>query len=319
MQKDIISNKNFTRQQAVELRDEVLWRTLSNIPLSEAVSQFLVNFGEHTQRSYANSFEAFFKLGILHPTMNLQALSLMNLEGVVDMIRERIKGSEATKQARCASFISFTAFLNRKTSGMIRKAIPSKEKATKTFAKIRNTATTEALSERQWILFIEALKALNYRDHLIAKATLQGAKRIDEVLSSKISQINWDKRTITFKQSKAEALEKTTVISYPENFISELKEYIGNKKEGYIFTTRLDKKVTQQHIYRSFVLTGIRAGLSIKVTPHTLRATGITMLASKGFSTDQILKISGHADSRYVTYYDKTSFEDNISKEVSLI
>lgn len=311
--------KDLTRKQSLELRDEILWRQFVNISLADAISQFLENFSTHTKRAYGLSFTSFFKLGILHPTMNLQTFSLMNLEGLLDIIKNHIHGTEATKQARCACFISFTSFLCRKTRGMIKKALPSKEKATRTFTKIRNTSVTKALSEKQWRMFIEALKKLNYRDHLIAKAILQGAKRVDEVLKAKISHIDWDNRTITYKQSKSDELYKVTIITYPSSFIEDLKIYIGDRKEGYIFITKSGNKTTQQHIYRSFVSASSRANLPIKITPHVLRATGITMLTNKGFSTEQILKISGHADSRYVIYYDKTPYENNISQEVNLI
>lgn len=319
MKKEIVSKTKFTQKQAVELRDELIWQRLASISLEQAAGEFVKNFTKHTQKSYIDCFNFFFRTNILQPTMTVQNLSIMNLESIVDQIRNSVKGAEATRQNRCAAFLSFTAFLARKTSGLVRKAIPSKEKATKTFSKIRTKATSKALSEKEWLLFVAALKELNYRDYLIAKMLLQGSKRLNEVLLAKIGQIDWQKKQITFKQSKSNVLEKVTIISYPDDFLAELKAYLGNRKKGLIFITRAGKAVSQPHIFRSFNAASKKADLPFMVSAHNLRSTGVTMLLAKGFSTTDIQKISGHADSRLVSYYDKTPIENNISQKVSLI
>ena len=252
--------------------------------------------------------------------MSLQEFALCNLETLVDQIKERTQGTEATKQARTACFISFTGFLARKTQGMIRKAIPCKDNGASTFKKIRSTAVTEALTEKELLTFLKSLKEINRRDYLIAKTLVQGGKRLDEVLNAKISQIDWDRSKITFKQSKSRELEQVTVIHYPENFMIELKEYIGDRsKDDWIFVTTKGKKVVQPHIFRSFVSAGKRGNISKRVTAHTLRATAITVLTNKGYNVEQIMKVSGHATPNCVSYYDKTPIEKNITEEVALI
>ncbi|MBW2977487.1 site-specific integrase, partial [Candidatus Woesearchaeota archaeon] len=189
-----------------------------------------------------------------------------------------------------------------------------------TFKKIRSVATTEALSEKEVVLFLKALNSINHRDYLIAKTILQGAKRLDEVLTAKISQIDWEGKKITFRQSKSRELEQVTVIHYPENFMEELREYIGDRdKEEWIFITTKGNRVVQPHIFRSFVNAGKIGGISKKVTAHTLRATAITVLTNKGYNVEQIMKVSGHATPNCVSYYDKTPIEKNITEEVALI
>jgi len=320
MEKEIVSNKDFTHTQAVALKNEALWQGLSKIQLIEVISQFLAKLSPHTQRSYATAFDLFFQKGILNPNCNLQQFSLHNLENILDHIKDKTDGKEATKQARCACFISFSAYLARRTQGMIRKAIPCKDNGATTFKKIRRTAVTEALTEKELTDFLRELNKLSYRDCLIARTILQGAKRLDEVLNAKISQINWQEKKITFKQSKSKELEQITVIHYPESFIQELKDYTANRsQEDYIFITRNGKKIAQPHIFRSFVSSSIKASITKKVSAHSLRATAITIFSSRGYSVEQIMKVSGHTSPTCVTYYDKTPIEKNISKEVNLI
>ena len=320
MEQHLISKDNFTYDQAKFLQKENVWQTLSNISMMQAMESFLDTLSPHTKRQYMASFNSFFSLGILNPKDTLQAFILYNLETALDSIKARITGSEATKQARCAAFISFTGFLARRTQGMIRKAIASKDNGASTFKKIRSKATTEALTEKELNIFLKELQSISYRDYLIAKTILQGAKRLDEVLTAKITQIDWTNNKITFKQSKSRELEQITIIHYPEYFMKELKEYVADrKKEDLIFITSRGKKVVQPHIFRSFVRAGIKSNLSKKVSAHSLRATAITILTNKGYSTEQIMKVSGHVTSGCVAYYDKTPIEKNITQEVALI
>jgi integrase len=315
-----LSINNFTYDQAITLRNESTWRELAQISISEAANYFLNNLSYHTKLSYRYALNIFFNQNLIDPFCTLQQFSLFNLDALLDNIKMQIKGTEATKQARCACFISFTKFLYRKTQGMIKMASPCKDHGLDTFKKIRSTSVTKALKEKEMTFFLKNLKEYSFRDYLIAKTILQGAKRVEEVLSAKINQIKWNENIITFKQSKADQLEKFTYINYPEYFFKELKEYIQDRPiDDFIFVTNQGKKIDKFQIYRSFVITSQRAEISIKVTPHVLRASAITMLSKRGYSAEQIMLITGHNSMNSVIYYNKTPMEDNISKEVSLI
>lgn len=320
MQNQIIKTDTFSYTQALTLKNETVWQELSEITISKAAEFFLSKLSLHTKKSYTGAFTIFFDQGFIDPFCTLQQFSLYNMESILDKMKELIKGTESTKQARCACFMSFTRYLARKTQGMIRQAVPCKEHGSITFRKIRNNATTNALNEKEMNSFLKYLMKYSFREYLIAKTILQGAKRINEVLSSKINQIDWEKNIIFFKQSKCNELEKFTYIHYPKFFMEELKTYIKDRPiDDFIFVTSQGKKIDWYHIYRTFLVVSERANISIRVTPHVLRASAITILSKKGYSIDQIMKVSGHTSSNSVAYYDKTPMEDNISKEVSLI
>ncbi|MBS0625984.1 MAG: site-specific integrase [Verrucomicrobia bacterium] len=312
-----------TLAQAVASRDEAIWKELSKVSLIQATEHFLSTLQGNTLRAYKAAFNAIFELlireKIFDPKSSLQTFSLSNLEYLLDQIRAKIEGTEATKQARAAAFIALTRYLQRSTGGLIRKVTPQKDKGNATFRKIRDTAATEALTKEQWSPFLLCLKRTSFRDYLVAKMILQGAKRVGEVLSAQIHQINWAESQIRFKQFKSKEYEKFTVITYPESFMTELKEYLGERKEGLIFVTRNGKPLTQPHLYRSFSLAGQQAGIPFIVHPHVLRASAITYLASQGYHAEQIMRVSGHADAKLVRYYDKTPIEKNLTKDVNLI
>ncbi len=142
---------------------------------------------------------------------------------------------------------------------------------------------------------------------------------MNKIISSRFSFI-WNHNKITFKQSKSTELEQVTVIHYPQYFMQELKEYVADRdKIDFIFITGKGNKVAQPQIFRGFVRASKKANITKKVSAHTLRATAITILTTKGYSTEQIMKVSGHVDSSSVTYYDKSPIEKNITQEVALI
>jgi integrase len=254
---------------------------------------------------------------MLDPRASLQVLSLANLENLLDCISEKTQGSQATKQARASTFISFTRYLDRITQGLIRQAKP-RTGAMATFRKIRERAATKAITLEHWKKFIKQLREISVRDSLIAKAIFQGSKRVNEVLNAKLDQIDWANNRISYRQSKSSTLIKETVISYSKEFMDELNSYLNNRSHGYIFITRTGNKVTQSHLHRNFSYASIKAELPFNIHPHMLRTSGITLLLGLGFHSDDVMKVSGHSNPSAVLFYDKSAIEENPTTSVKL-
>lgn len=300
-----------------------LWNLLSTISLEKAVENYLSALRPHTQRAYKAAFNKIFTIwverGIASPKMSLQTFAKCNIENLLDIIRDRSSQdmSESTKQARCAAFISFTKYLHRVTGRIIPIALPNSG-SNATFKKIRSKSVTKAMTLEQWHTFSDALQKISIRDHLIAQAIFQGAKRCGEVLMSRIDDIDWEKGCISYKQSKSQMVEQHTVIYYSKEYMNSLKEYLKVRTNGYIFITRNFGPVMQPHLYRTFAYASVLAGLPFRVHPHMLRATAITLLVKMGYHSDQIMQVTGHANPLMVLYYDKTPIEENITKKVKL-
>jgi integrase len=299
-----------------------VWNRISKITIEQAANSFVNTLSFHTRRNYITSFNKIFYIMSVGGTnireMSIMDFSLMNLEAILDYIRDKLPGSVATKQNRCSCFISFTRYLERMSCGNFRM-VKTQKGANATFKKIREKAATKACTFQQWNQFIAELRKISIRDWLIAKAIFQGAKRINEVLRSRIENIDWEKNRITYKQSKSDHLEKTTVITYPQEFMTDLKFYLNGRTEGYIFITRNDLPVTQPQAYRSFAYASVKAGLPFNIHPHMLRATAITQFFGMGYHSDDIMKVSGHATNATVLYYDKSKIEENLTTQVKLV
>lgn len=307
-----------TYSYTVNLKQESIWKTLSEYSVLTAVQDWLHSLSHITNKSYQCSINQLIRLGILDIDQNLQAFSMICHNVIIDKIKKVSHWSEASRQARAACYISFTRYLSRKTDGLIKRAIPSKEGTDRTFFRIREKVSTQAMTRTQWTAFLYELSNLNPRDCLIAKIALQGGKRINEVLSLQTNEIDFNTREITFKQSKTKGYEKETVITYPHLIMKELYHYLQGRT-GIVFITSNENPVHSTQLTNTFEKAGMRAEVPFKVTPQVLRASAVTYLKKEGFSDCQIMKITGHASSGMVNAYDKSSRADNISKKVSLV
>lgn len=307
-----------TYEQATSAKINLIWKKLEETSVEQAIDHWLSTLGPKTQINYRSGIKKLIEFGWINPLLRLQSFALVNHEAVIDHIKLFPKWAESTRQARAACYISFTGFLSRRLQGVIRKAVPSKEGGAKTFFNLYEKVKTNAMTQAQWLLFFKELEKINSRDCLIAKIILQGGKRVNEVLSLQTDQINWEKCEITFMQSKTRKLQKETVITYSENIIKALKDYIG-ERQRCVFVTRSGKPVMLNQVAVTFAKAGVAAGIPFKVSPHVLRASTVTYLKQQGFQDSDIMRVTGHATSEMVNAYDKSSRAENASKKINLI
>ena len=317
---ELVRTSNFTYSQVKELRDEAVWRNLDNVTVEQALNSWYQSMNRLTSINYQSGMKKLAEHGFINSHLSLQQFSLINHNAVIDTIKKdrSVTWSECSRQARAAAYISFTSYLCRQTDGMIKKALPNREEANKTFKRVHKHVVTEAMTHAQWISFFAALQTINSRDCLLAKIALQGGKRISEVLSLTTDKIDWKANQISFRQLKTRGTVEETVITYPTSVLKDLKQYIANRK-GLVFITRTGKAIPLCQLAKTFEKAGKLANIPFKVTPHVLRASTVTYLKQQGFSDSDIQKVTGHASSEMVNAYDKSSRADNASRKVSLI
>jgi len=305
-------------ERAKSLQSEIIWQKMRGLPLSLAVEGWLETLAERTRINYRSGLHKLEEAGIINLDVSMQAFSLVNHDASVDSIKQ-LPVKETTRQARAALYISLTRYLSRRFRGVIAKAMPCREGSAKTFFRVHEKITTSAMDLKQWTEFFIELEKINSRDCLIGKIVLQGAKRIREVLGLHIEQIDWQKREITFSQSKTRGMVKQTVITYPESIMQQLRDLIGDRTDGHVFLSRKGNPITLNQLANTFAKAGVSAGIPFKITPHVLRASAVTYLKQQGFADSDIIKITGHASGEMVRAYDKSERADNPTKRVNLV
>ncbi|MDT8445379.1 MAG: site-specific integrase [bacterium] len=304
---------------AQDFRRDQAWAELASISVGQALAYWLETLGGYTRRNYYSGFKALAALGLFDADLSLQDFALINQENRVDEIKHLGNWSEATKQARAAAYIGFTGYLQRRTQGLISKAIANREGGQQTFFKVRHKVKTEALSEAQTQAFFAALAQLNPRDALLAKMILQGGKRKGEVLGLMIEQIDFERRMVRFLQSKTKGLIKETHITYPVHLMQELISYLKGRKQGPVFITRNGRPLAATQLDRNFAKAGELAGIPFRVSPHVLRVTLVTRLKERKVQDSDIIKITGHASPVQLLAYDKSDLADNASSRFDFV
>ncbi len=190
-----VENGSLTYQEAIQKKQDIIWKKFAEISVLQSIENWLKSLSLLTRKNYASALKKIVENDLLNPDLNLQQFSLVNHENVVDEIKLIQNWSEATRQARAAAYISYTGYLQRKTQGMISKAMANREGVAKTFFKTREKVKTSPLTPDETNAFLIALEKINYRDALIAKVILQGGKRKSEVLELPIKNVDFKKQT----------------------------------------------------------------------------------------------------------------------------
>lgn len=313
-------------QQAIELekgtlRKSKFWDSIRDLPLRFFIQDWLGQFEEATRKNYASYIRGLEKHGLINTYQTLDSFREQPHERILDQIKRihETVWKEGTKQVRAAVYLSFTGYLQRLTEGKVRKAIPSRHGVSKTFKKVREKVASESLVQKEWLLLLEELGKINTRDCLIIKMCLHGGKRISEVLSIQVEQVDFTSNIVTFIQSKTRGTIKEVRITFPRDLIAELKTYIGDR-QGLVFITTHGKqqKVYRTQLNRNLKLAAKRCGITKTLSPHVFRTTLITYLRSHGFADSEIMKVTGHASGAMIAMYDKSSQAENPSKAIKL-
>jgi len=319
----------FAAQQDLLKSRSIFIQKLEYTPIRVAIEDWLNNLKGETRRNYAYYITDMMRRNIIPEVdaagneFTVGHFNFVPHEKMVDFIKAIKDWSEGTRQVRAACYISFTAYLHWVSQGWFRKAQPSMLPSNKTFYSVRDKCETRALTLHEWHRFIDALYKINERDALIAKTMLQGAKRISEVLSLTLDQIDFGIRLLKFRQSKTGGTIREIPITYPDTFIQELKNYIEKTKEErsesrVVFITNRGKGIYRTQLNATFDKASKLARLP-RVTPHVLRATWVTLAKEQGIPDSEVMKITGHTSSKMIYAYDKTSAIDNYSKKLVLI
>ncbi|ANG66609.1 integrase (plasmid) [Chlamydia gallinacea 08-1274/3] len=292
------------------------------LTVSEAANVWLATLSPTTKKNYASGIRFLMANKILDGSMRLESLIYIDHWDLLNKIKTLTYScsgkpvSEASKQARAACYISFTKFLYRLTKGVIKQAIPSRDFGNSTFYKIRDKVKTEFISKQEWLLFFDSLKRISFRDYLIGKLIIQGVRKLSEVISLRIEDLSFSLNQITFKIKKRHSRYSEVRVIYPNFLMEELRDYIGNRT-GWVFISGNGRQVAINQVYYYFKLAENDMNLSIKVTPHVLRASALAYLKKIGCADEAIMRVSCFSSTQMLSAYD-TSI-DNLTSQLPLI
>lgn len=295
---------------------------LKKTHLSVLITDWLSHLNPDTAKTYSHLMKSLVESQFI-PDLDLEEFNSYPHEFVLRRMRKKDGWSESAIQMRSAAYISFTKYLTRITCGWFRRVFPESGTSTPTFFQKNEKSVYRALTEHERFKFMLAIDTIGKRESIAARCIMQGAKRVNEVLTVKLIDVDFDKGKIHYKQSKTGGMIKIIPVQYPAHFMKEVKEYVDSTqkfrtKEDWLFVTNRGGHLHSNHLTTSFHVASDMAGIE-RISPHVLRTTWITEALSKGIDPLEMMIVTGHANLRMIQYYDKRAIEDNVTKDLRMI
>jgi len=271
---------------------------LEYTPVSAAINNWLLSsdFGPETRKNYAY-YIADLQDRTIIPKVNaygkpytLGELRYIKHQENIDHLKQIADWSDGTRQLRISCYISFMSYLAECSDGWFRKPKLQVTPEHSAYYQAQYARATKALTLAEWQQFISALHAIDGRDALMARLLLQHTTLI-MVLSLRLSQVNFDMCTITFR--KQNGMEAAAV--YPAFFMQELKKYVDESARyradsDLVFVTRNAKQVVRSRCNYSFMKASKTARIK-HVTPYAIKATYITLVRGDRIDGSTLLQI----------------------------
>jgi len=181
-----------------------------------------------------------------------------------------------------------------------------KEILKKDFTEVKMPKKESKLPE---VLNKEEVKSLinsadNLKSRLIISLLYSAGLRVSELVNLKVADIDFSEKTGWVRRGKG---SKDRLFAISETLSGDLKAYLEKREHEYIFSKT--KPLTTRNIQKIIKLTSQRAGISKKVTPHTLRHSFATHLLEQGNDIRIIQAMLGHASLNTTQVYTHVSSE----------
>lgn len=114
----------------------------------------------------------------------------------------------------------------------------------------------------------------------------------------------FEEETIIIRKAKGNTQR---VVPITKELAQEIKTYLDDRKNGYLFESRLHTKYSTRRIQQIVKALAEEAGITNKVHPHLLRHTIATYLLENGMPLEQIQIFLGHERIENTRIYAKNS------------
>jgi integrase/recombinase XerD len=133
------------------------------------------------------------------------------------------------------------------------------------------------------------------RNRLILKFMYGSGCRVGEVVSLKISDINFKEKNAIIRAGKG---NKDRFIILSKDWLIELKKYLKKKKikSEFVFSKKNGKPISTDTIQRIVRESAKQAGITKEVTPHSFRHSYATHLLESGTNIRYIQTLLGHTN-----------------------
>ena len=170
----------------------------------------------------------------------------------------------------------------------------------------KDSKLPEVLSKDEVRKIIDS--ADNEKSRLIISFLYSTGLRVSELVNLKLEDINFQEKTGWVRRGKG-AKDRLFVVS--ENLAKDLEVFLKGREHKFLFSK--DEPLTTRNIQKIIKGTKTRAGVTKKVSPHTLRHSFATHLLEQGTDIRTIQVLLGHSSLSTTSVYTHIS-TDQIKK-----
>lgn len=163
----------------------------------------------------------------------------------------------------------------------------------------------EVLTKEEVANLINSIK--NKKSKLIVSLLYSSGLRVGEVLNLKVGDLDLKEKIGWVRGGKG---KKDRLFIISNKLIKDLKEYLtGKSSEAYLFPGHKGK-MSARNVQKIIKRAAKKAGITKKVSPHTLRHSYGTHLLEKGVDIRKIQVLLGHSQLSTTQLYTQVSTEE---------
>lgn len=257
------------------------------------------NFSDHTIINYKVDLKEFYKY---LEGKNIKEIDINDIRGYLKELYDK-KYSPSSISRKVSSLKSYFKYLEAenkiKENPMALISNPKKEKKLPTFLnyndleKLLNTPDKETEE--------------GIRDSLILELLYSTGIRVSELVNIEIKNINFEEHKILVLGKG----NKERYVYYGSKCTKQIEEYlkVRNAKTNYLLVNKHGNKLNERTVRKIIEETTKKAGLTIHVTPHTLRHTYATHMLNEGADLKSVGDLLGHENLSTTQIYTHVSNE----------
>ncbi len=260
-----------------------------------AISGFLAGYRGSTWRSYATDLRLF-ATWCKEARLELFAVRRAHLELFGRWMEEsgRMRSTVARRLSTLASFYRYCeqeGLVQRNPAANVRRP------------KVDYESRTLGLDRNELGAFLVQAGLGSARDHALASLLALNGLRISEALGADIDKLEFERGHRTLKILRKG--NKAAIIPLAPRTSRALDLYIDERTTGPIFLGVKGDRMDRYAADRTVKRLARRAGISKRISPHSLRHSFITAALDAGVPLRDVQEAASHADPRTTMRYDR--------------
>jgi len=250
---------------------------------------------KNTIEAYKRDLTSYFYYLRTKNILNINCVNTTTIVSYLLLMQKSGKASSSISRA-CAAIKSFYQFLFKEN--MIKEDPSVNLDAPKLEHRLPKVLTIQEVEKL--LSQPDMTNLLGIRDRSILELLYSTGIRVSELTSINIDNVNLEAGFLRCigKGSKERIIPVGAItLNYLRQYMSYARKQLLNGKESKIlFLNRQGKTMTRQGIWKLIKKYSKQAGISKKITPHTLRHSFATHLLENGADLRAVQEMLGHAD-----------------------